>query len=196
MRFCTYWYLRRDGTPYYIGKGSENRPYCSQRITHRPKEDSRIFIQYWGSETEAFEMEKYYIKLFGRKDIKSGILRNFTDGGDGAAGTIRSLQTREKISESKTGVPRAPFSEEWRKNLSLSLQGNTRCRGKHWNLTLEQRQNHSKSLKGKSKVGAALVASKKNGCLGGGHARWHSNKGIFNSECYKCQQERTLILCP
>src|SRR5208283_4293589 len=49
---------------------------------HRPKESARILIQFWSSEPEAFEMEKYYIRLFGRKDNGTGILRNMTDGGE------------------------------------------------------------------------------------------------------------------
>ena len=81
--YYTYLWLREDGTPYYVGKGKGKRAYRSVGHTvPRPKDDARIFIQHWGSEDEAFYMEKWWIALFGRKDNGTGILRNLTDGGE------------------------------------------------------------------------------------------------------------------
>src|SRR5271157_5084983 len=83
IEFYTYLWLRKDGTPYYIGKGKGKRAFTSRDHTiNRPKDDARIFVQRWESEQKAFEMEKWYISLFGRKDNRTGILRNRTDGGD------------------------------------------------------------------------------------------------------------------
>ena len=99
--FYTYFWMRGDGTPYYVGKGTGNRALRSSRHhkLHRPKESARILIQFWSSETEALEMEKYYIRLFGRKDNGTGILRNFTDGGDGLINP--GPEARRNISESQ-----------------------------------------------------------------------------------------------
>jgi hypothetical protein len=49
-----------------------------------PKNKSKIII-YQNNLTneDACSLEKSYIKLYGRKDIGTGILRNQTDGGDG-----------------------------------------------------------------------------------------------------------------
>ncbi len=44
-------------------------------------EKARIFVQHWTSEEEAFEMEKWWIALFGRKDDRTGCLENRDDGG-------------------------------------------------------------------------------------------------------------------
>jgi hypothetical protein len=96
-RFYTYLWLRPNGTPYYVGKGTGKRAFSSQHRLPAPKEPARIFIQFWADEAEALEMEKYYIKLFGRNDIGTGILRNFTDGGDGL--TNPGPVARRNISE-------------------------------------------------------------------------------------------------
>jgi hypothetical protein len=96
--YYTYLWLREDGTPYYVGKGKGNRAYKNdgERSVRRPKQSARIFVQYWGSEEEAFSMEKFWISLFGRLDLGIGILRNRTDGGDGPSGIVRSVAYLEK----------------------------------------------------------------------------------------------------
>jgi hypothetical protein len=103
--FYTYLWLRENGTPYYVGKGSGKRAYHNDpyRSVSKPKYDSRILIQNWGNEEEAFSMEKFWISLFGRLDIGTGILRNRTDGGDGPAGAKRSSATVEKLSNRMLG---------------------------------------------------------------------------------------------
>jgi hypothetical protein len=85
LKFYTYLYLRPNGTPQYVGKGCGERAYFSggRKISVPPK--ARIVLQYWESEEKAFAMERFYIKLFGRKDNKTGILRNLTNGGEGAS---------------------------------------------------------------------------------------------------------------
>ena len=104
--YYTYAYLREDGTPYYIGKGKENRIYSKQRKVKPPKDKSRvIFLKQNLTEEEAFKHEIYMIYIFGRKDIGTGILVNMTDGGEGASGVVRSLEFKEnlrKINKNKT----------------------------------------------------------------------------------------------
>ena len=43
------------------------------------------------------------IFVFGRKDLGTGILHNFSDGGEGACGVKRSEETRQKMARSKIG---------------------------------------------------------------------------------------------
>ena len=121
MEYYTYAYLREDGTPYYIGKGKGKRinQKC-RRLFNLPPKGRRIFLKQNLTEEEAFRHEKYMIAVFGRKDLGTGILRNFTNGGEGASGIKCSEQSRKKMSEAKRGKT---LPEETRKKMSLSKKG-------------------------------------------------------------------------
>jgi hypothetical protein len=93
MIFYTYLWLRYDGTPYYVGKGRDNRGFINDgHCVHCPDDSSRILIQYHPSEQEAFEAEVFFISYFGRKDLGTGILYNRTDGGEGNSGYIYEVK--------------------------------------------------------------------------------------------------------
>jgi hypothetical protein len=101
-QFYTYLWLREDGTPYYVGKGNGRRGLRSEgHNVHCPRFKARIVIQHWATEEEALQMEKWWISLFGRKDLGTGILRNMTDGGDGQSGLVHSEKTKRRMSESQ-----------------------------------------------------------------------------------------------
>ena len=110
-RFYTYAYLREDRTPYYIGKGSGSRIYSTNRKgLNPPKDKSRIiFLKQNLTEEEAFKHEIYMIAVFGRKDLGTGILRNRTNGGEGAFGALVSEETKEKMRKSKLGKKRGTY---------------------------------------------------------------------------------------
>jgi hypothetical protein len=114
--YYTYAYLREDKTPYYIGKGKGNRIYYTYKRIKPPKDKSRIiFLKQNLTEQEAFKHEIYMIEVLGRKDLRTGILRNKTDGGDGASGAIISEETKKKISDALKG---RLTSEETRRKIS------------------------------------------------------------------------------
>jgi hypothetical protein len=116
--FYTYAYLREDGTPYYVGKGTGKRIYSTVKTVNLPKDKSRIiYLKKNLTEEEAFNHEIYMIAVFGRKDLGTGILHNKTNGGEGTSG--RSNESLKKQSESmrKAHVNMTPgqLSESMRK---------------------------------------------------------------------------------
>ena len=141
MEYYTYAYLREDGTPYYIGKGKDDRVYYRWRKGLKPPKDrSRIiFLKQNLTEEEAFKHEIYMISVFGRKDLGTGILHNRTNGGEGNNGVIMSEETKRKISEANKGRIK---SDEWRKNLSEAMKGKPKSE--------EHRRNNSEGQKGKT----------------------------------------------
>jgi hypothetical protein len=110
-------WLRVDGLPYYIGKGTAGRAF--RRYSPEP---ARILIQFWSSEQEALDMEKFYIKLFGRKDNGTGILRNLTDGGEGIKGQFWTPEKRAHHSE----IIKKTFTQELRDAQSMRQKGKKR----------------------------------------------------------------------
>ena len=108
--YYTYAYLRKDGTPYYIGKGKGKRKFSVSAHNIKPPSDkSRIIILESNlTDIGALALERRYIRWYGRIDLGTGILRNMTDGGDGASGMIISQETRNKISKANTGKKRTP----------------------------------------------------------------------------------------
>ena len=144
-RFYTYAYLREDGTPYYVGKGTGRRLYKKGKgEVGKPTDKSRIiFLKQNLTEQEALNHEIYMIAVLGRIDLGTGILRNKTDGGDGISGYkhsdealrflrermignqlskgyVPSMETREKISKANKG---RVHTEKRNKKISLSKIG-------------------------------------------------------------------------
>lgn len=108
MRYCTYAYLREDGTPYYIGKGTKHRPYSKNRLFKPPSKDRILILKQNLTEEEAFKHEIYMITTLGRKDLGTGILRNLTNGGEGTSGWVPSEETKRKQSDSNKGRVKTP----------------------------------------------------------------------------------------
>jgi len=124
--FYTYVWLRDDGTPYYVGKGSGNRAYI--RHGHRcapPASVDHIVFYIAKDEVDAFEMEELLIWYYGRWDLGLGRLRNLTNGGDSPpsrkgsppnsgsfkpgtnrwTGRVHSEKSKVRMSKAKKGKP-------------------------------------------------------------------------------------------
>lgn len=144
-----YMWVREDNTPYYVGIGNPRRPYTGKRCCGNPPPRERILVLHKGLNwEEACKIEKELISLYGRKDLGTGILRNLTDGGDGALNL--SEKTRESISQSKRGKPR---QKETREKISESVVALGLSGEKHplygKKLSKEHREKLSTSHRGK-----------------------------------------------
>lgn len=98
--YYTYAYIsKKTRLPYYIGKGLGNRMYVSHRnhgIT-TPRDLTQIVVLEQGlTELGALALERRYILWYGRKDTKTGILHNKTDGGETSVGNVKTQVQIEK----------------------------------------------------------------------------------------------------
>ena len=190
MHYYTYAYLREDRTPYYIGKGKEDRIYSKQKNIKPPKDKSRIlYLKQNLTEEEAFKHEIYMIDVFGRKDLGTGILHNRTDGGEGSSGCIPSEETKRKLSEVNKG---RIVSEETRKKISETSKGKTLSE-EHIKKISEANKGHAVSEETKRKLSEAH----KGNTLSEEHKRKLSEvrKGRkwWNDGCGNC---KIMIECP
>jgi hypothetical protein len=174
-QYYIYSYLREDCSPYYIGKGSGKRAYTKgPKEVKPPRDKSRVRILKANlTEEEAFLLEKLYILMFGRIDLGTGILRNRSDGGDGASGVIVSEETRRKRSERMKGVKKPQWiydkiaasnrgkkaSAETRAKISAIHKGK-KCTEEHKRKVSEAKKGFKHTEEAKQKMSAARKGKK------------------------------------
>lgn len=107
-----YCYLRADGSPYYIGIASNaSRPFAKHECGVPRRTPERVRLMRSGlTWAQAVEWEKRYIRRYGRKDIGTGILRNLTDGGEGALGLVIAPEVVARRAEKIRGSKRSAAS--------------------------------------------------------------------------------------
>lgn len=122
-KFYVYQYVRLDGTPYYIGKGSRDRHSHRCHSVHVPSDKSRIvIISKDMTEADAFQAEVFLIFMYGRVDRGTGCLRNLTDGGEGVSGYKPTDEALAKL-RAAMSKKRKPLPEEYKAKLSAAKIG-------------------------------------------------------------------------
>jgi hypothetical protein len=157
-----YRHIRLDkNEPFYIGIGSDDKGKYERAKSKKYRNnhwyniiactDYRIEIILDDLTWEgACEKEKEFIILYGRKDLKNGILCNMTGGGDGGFGVICSNETKVKISISNKGRKHTEESRKKMSDIQKSLYENGYINpntGKKRNE--EQNKRNSEAQKGK-----------------------------------------------
>lgn len=115
----------QNGLPFYIGKGKNKRDLSTYRnrfwkniankhgyVAKRVKDNL--------TEQQAWDLEKELIKFYGKLIDGSGCLSNISDGGEGAAGTRHTQETKNKWSIIKKGKS---LSIEHKLAISNGLKG-------------------------------------------------------------------------
>ena len=149
--YYTYAYLREDKTPYYIGKGKKKRAYdAMHKPVGKPPIERILILKKNLTESEAFKHEIYMIAVFGRIDKGTGILRNKSDGGEGARsggvgnfreGTTHSEETKKLIGSYHKGkiitesqkekLRKANTGKKWWNN-GVECKHSLECPGLQW----------------------------------------------------------------
>lgn len=156
--FYVYIYLRKDGSPYYVGKGSNGRWRAKNHNVIIPPPERVIFSITQTTEEWAHFIEMELIDKLGRLNDGTGILENKTDGGEGVVdlsgavarkisiarkGQKHTLEVRMKMSSDRMGSNNNFYgkyhTEETKKKMS----------GKHMNKVLSEshRKNISKVVR-------------------------------------------------
>lgn len=101
---CLYFHINPlKNEIFYVGIGDIKRPYNKKKRNiywnNTVKKYGLIIdIAHNGlSWKEACELEMFYIKKLGRKDLGKGNLVNLTDGGEGAFGVKKSDELKERL---------------------------------------------------------------------------------------------------
>jgi|ERR1035437_287 hypothetical protein len=155
--FYTYVWLREDGTPYYVGKGTKNRAYIRHLKHGAAPPLGRIVFFIAESEVDAFETEVALIWYYGRKDLGFGCLRNMTNGGDKPPkvnwlGRHHTPEAIENIRASQVGRKMSPATiEKMKKNSARPMLG-------------KRMSEETKALMSKSKAGKPWTKAQRESC--------------------------------
>jgi hypothetical protein len=126
-RFYVYGHYTRDTNElFYVGKGTRHRAWSHDkrstwwvRIVNKHGLQVKLLFEQL-TEEEAHTKEIELIKQYGRRNNKTGILVNLTEGGEGISGYNHTKITRKSISNKLIG---RTLSEKHKEAISRSHKG-------------------------------------------------------------------------
>jgi hypothetical protein len=140
-RFYVYTYSYPNGTPFYVGKGTNKRinhhlldakagrklnsynVRVVRKLLSEGKEPIVNKIIDNIDEELAFLVEQEFIAKYGRRNDGSGILTNNTNGGEGTFGAKGIKRTPEQIAAMKKRLTGLKQSDESKAKKSLAMKG-------------------------------------------------------------------------
>jgi hypothetical protein len=169
MSFYTYMWLREDGTPYYVGKGSGDRAFHYHRNVGAAPAPERIHVLPCSDKATALAFEIYLIDFWGRADLGTGCLDNKNDGGDkppSSKGLKRSEATKEKHRVNRARLYQDPvFKEANRAHRAKFAVTAGKARG----------QQLTRDFEHQSRAGKMAA-----------HKNFHVKKGVIKEGCALC----------
>ncbi len=160
-RFYVYAYLRADGTPYYIGRGTGRRMFVHRGHTVGVPPRHRIRVLQDGLTTkEADEWESDLIAILGKVREGTGCLRNWQDGGATRTGYRHKPEFAEYMRQVHKGktltakqkeaflAGKAAMTAEQRAEAARRAVQSRVANG--YRVTLETRRKMSEAMKGKN----------------------------------------------
>lgn len=129
LQFYVYILRHPDGTPFYVGKGRQDRGRIARheaeaRTAKRSRKVSIIrgiwnaggavlyeVVAFFADEMASLSEEMRLIAMIGRRDLGTGPLANMTDGGEGPSGYAHTKAARSKMQIAYTAERRARNSE-------------------------------------------------------------------------------------
>lgn len=162
--YYIYFYLRDDGSPYYVGRGRRHRAFSkhvrSNKVDLKPKDRNNIvFIETGLNKLESIEKEKFYIAKYGRKEF-GGILLNIREGGDDFADWTPEM--RKALAIRQTG---RKLSEETKRKMSISAKGKKKSKESILKSIATRRQNGGYDI---SEETRKLMSESRKGLYSGG----------------------------
>lgn len=131
MKFHSYLLCYPNGIPFYAGVGRYSRYKAKKANVWAERIRNKIIRTGYNvlyivfehrSYEEALTHEISLIKLYGRKDIKTGILVNATDGGEGVTGRVMTSEQLAVLASHQRGK-KWDFDDPRRKEVSKRFKG-------------------------------------------------------------------------